>query len=364
MFQKKKGLFLIFISFIGFSCFGPASDDLSREQFDEKLIVSLQEDGFIEPMELNGPGVEMLLPADGQVCVTSRPEFIIRNSSLGPFFQYDFEICDDVACEFPVTRAFGVASGQFEVTSWSCNIELSEGVLYFWRVREVSLNRTGLWSRPSAFVVNHYSASEDEYAEQVVYCDVQCATAVLYNDCTEALGAPDYWSEVNPQSLDGFDYYGFVSLGVRGTLIVDMGPMSAITDGYGADFKVWQAVSREQFHVYIAEQASGPWFDLGFGGTGWMNNLKEFEVQYLDTTGMYPAQSQDSWCYTTADGRGGEIAWCDVSGSGLSQVRYVRIVDESPWADLRKDCFFLDESWGSFVPYLTAGADIDSIEAL
>jgi len=82
----------------------------------------------------------------------------------------------------------------------------------------------------------------------------------------------------------------FLSIGVGGKIVLDMGKGSEIKDLPGPDFRVYEAGStQESFYAYVSNTWNGPWTYLGMG-TG-------------------------TWDF-------------DLSGSGLTQARYVKIVDD------------------------------------
>lgn len=83
-------------------------------------------------------------------------------------------------------------------------------------------------------------------------CDVN---RNLYNNPSEAVGAP------NAGGVGPSNYRGFVSLGMGGFVIVDLG--GCIEDMPGNDLRVHQAVSREPVSVYVAAAPSGPYTLLG-----------------------------------------------------------------------------------------------------
>jgi len=296
-----------------------------------------------------------------------QPELIVQNSlNLCELdLIYDFEVYRDETLTSKIAEVHDLSQGQFELTSWVVDRHVPGNVHLFWRCRAKTDGYTGQWSDTGVFIIDSNARSDDVYAESVVHCGVTCPYSVQYRDCNEALGEPDFWWEYSSETPDGFAYYGFVSLGIRGSIIVDMGEGTEIINGEGADFRIWQSVSREEFQVFVAEHASGPYFDLGTAGTGWITKNDPIDPFFTPENEIYP-YSNSGWCYTTGEaGYSGEIGMCDVSGSGFDKIRFVRILDLQPWGDLRKDCYYFDRENGSgaWIQYWHAGSDIDSIEA-
>jgi len=90
------------------------------------------------------------------------------------------------------------------------------------------------------------------YATAVVNSWIpRCSLAQnVYNDPTEALGAP------NAAGFAPVYYSGFVSLGFGGYVTLDFG--GCIVDHPGNDIRVYQAVSKEPVSVYVSNSPEGP----------------------------------------------------------------------------------------------------------
>ncbi|NLH50516.1 MAG: PKD domain-containing protein [Myxococcales bacterium] len=108
-------------------------------------------------------------------------------------------------------------------------------------------------------------------------------------------------------ALGGNDGAAF-SLGVGGYAAFDMGENTPVRDGEGADLKIYEKGNDEGYTVMAAAQWTGPWQSLGTG-TG----TQEF----------------------------------DLSGSGLSEARFILLTDDGDGSNTTAD----------------PGADIDAIEA-
>lgn len=136
-----------------------------------------------------------------------------------------------------------------------------------------------------------------------------------HNDPNEVVGSPD---TVN---LGGGLYRGMMSLGQGGWVTVDMG--ATVTDGPGADVRVYQATSGEEVTVYAASSAQGPFVLLG---------LRE------------P-------CNTRSPGLFSNHCDFDLRSGGVSEARYLRVEDGEIYPCLAGD-----------TP--SEGADIDAVQAL
>jgi hypothetical protein len=136
-----------------------------------------------------------------------------------------------------------------------------------------------------------------------------------YNDPGEVLGAPD------AENTGGKDEYrGMMSLGQGGWVVVDMG--RAITDGPGADVRVYQTTSGEPVSLYAAESPSGP-----------------FQLVGLMRGCGIPSHFFSNYCDF------------DLANGGVKSARYFRVEDGEIYPCLAGDT-------------LTEGADIDAVESL
>jgi hypothetical protein len=137
-----------------------------------------------------------------------------------------------------------------------------------------------------------------------------------YNNPSELVGPPD---AVNLGGRD--NYRGLISLGQGGWVTVDMG--ATVTNGPGADVRVYQATSNEPVTVYASTSAAGPFTLIGFRqpcggrGLGTFSNFCEF----------------------------------DLAVGPLAEARFLKIEDGEIYPCLSGDT-------------LTEGADIDAVQAL
>jgi hypothetical protein len=136
-----------------------------------------------------------------------------------------------------------------------------------------------------------------------------------YNNPSEVVGSPD------ALNLGGGTYRGLMSLGQGGWVVVDMG--AVVTNGPGADVRIYQATSNEEVTVYASASASGPFTLLGLRepcgrrGLGTFSNFCEF----------------------------------DLAAGPLAEARFLKIEDGEIYPCLSGDT-------------ITEGADIDAVQAL
>ena len=157
------------------------------------------------------------------------------------------------------------------------------------------------------------------YAIDVTQANLDCLPTNAYTDVDQALGAPDS-SSLGPGKTE---LGGMVSLGVEGTLTLFMG--SCIQDLPGPDIRVYQVVSSEVVEAQVSQDEDGPFVSLGAKPCG------------EDIAG-YPKKCD-----------------FDLAGSGLNNIRYVRLVDGEKLSFVTAAC----DSDG-----LSPGADIDAVEVL
>jgi hypothetical protein len=150
------------------------------------------------------------------------------------------------------------------------------------------------------------------HAIAVLDKQLTCIPTNAFQDDNELLGPPDF-SQTGEGKLE---LDGILSLGVEGNVTLYMG--SCIQDLAGADLRVYQAVSTEAVGVFVSQNENGPFVSLG-----------------------------ESICNGFCD--------FDLAGSGLNNVRIVRIQD-------RERLQFTDATCDNAGP--SPGADIDAVEVL
>lgn len=154
------------------------------------------------------------------------------------------------------------------------------------------------------------------YAEEVAGTNITCKGINRYTDPSEALGPPNA-GEFPPQSLN---YYGFVSLGIDGSILLRMG--MPVADGPGADIRVYQSVSNEPLEVWVTPSMTDEFVSLG------IKNCGKHGTHF------------------------GQYCEFDIKNSGYQVIRYVFIKDKQRTQIPDIYC------------YETAGADIDAVQGL
>lgn len=150
------------------------------------------------------------------------------------------------------------------------------------------------------------------HAIAVLDKQLTCIPTNAFQDENEILGPPDF-SQTGEGKLE---LDGILSLGVEGNVTLYMG--SCIQDLPGADIRVYQAVSTEAVGVFVSQSENGPFVSIG-----------------------------EQICNRFCD--------FDLAGSGLNNIRIVKIQD-------RERIQFLDATCDNAGP--SPGADIDAVEVL
>jgi hypothetical protein len=163
------------------------------------------------------------------------------------------------------------------------------------------------------------SGSNGVYATEVVSTNLGCIPTNAFTNADELLGAPNA-SATGPGKTE---YQGFVSLGVNGSVTAFMG--SCIQDLPGADIRVYQSVSREAVEVQVSQSKDGPFVSLGFEDC---NDPPPFFQGFCEF---------------------------DLAGSGLNNVRFVRVIDRETITFPGAEC----DNTG-----MSPGADVDAIQVV
>jgi hypothetical protein len=146
-----------------------------------------------------------------------------------------------------------------------------------------------------------------------------CQPTNAFADATEAIGPPNASQPGSGKN----DFQGFVSLGINGGVTLYLG--SCIQDLPGADLRVYQAVSSEAVEVQVSQSQDGPFVSLGMKDCGdrgaTFSNFCDF----------------------------------DLAGSGLNNVRVIRVFDREVFTFPGVAC----DNAGS-----SPGADLDAVEVL
>ena len=235
---------------------------------------------------------------------------------------YDFKLYSEPDMSVEVDSIIGVPQQSDEIyTSWSMDftgdvIEASsaatrglvEGKTYYWRARAVVDGAKMEWSELHSFTVKNFCEIQGTgYAEYITeWTTARECDEILRTDPSAALGPPNAHGYMDQQDPG----YGFISIDIGGILGVEMG--RAVLDGPGPDVRVYEYVSTEPVELFAAESEMGPWKSLGM-----------------------------EWC--------GEYCEYDLGRAGMTYARYFRLKDMWP---------------PSASCYESAGADIDSVEAI
>ena len=162
-------------------------------------------------------------------------------------------------------------------------------------------------------------SSQGIFATFVLDQALTCIPTNGFTDVEEALGSPDAITTGRGR----LEFDGMLSLGVDGSVTLFMG--SCIQDLPGPDIRVYQVVSEEAVEVQVSQNEDGPFVSLGEKNCG------------------EPAS--------------GFAAKCDfdLAGSGLNNIRIVRVID-------REEITFPGAECDNVGP--SPGADLDAVEVL
>jgi hypothetical protein len=163
------------------------------------------------------------------------------------------------------------------------------------------------------------SSPNGVYAYRVVASDLQCLPVNAFTDVDEVLGAPD-GAATGPGKTE---MKGILSLGINGSVTVFMG--SCIQDQAGPDLWVYQSVAREAVEVQVSGSPDGPFVSLG---TTDCNDPPPYFQGHCEF---------------------------DLAGSGLNNVRFVKVIDREQQTYPGAEC----DNAG-----MSPGADIDAIQVV
>ncbi len=264
------------------------------------------------------PAVPQLLsPADGTQLTTDTPTFSVQNAKGFDAGQatYTFHIRSEDGSKELVALAVPAGS---RATSAAAPSPLPRGHVLSWSV--TAKNATAeVASGVARFRTNAVPclSGRDPYAKSIVDWFVPaCSLAEnLYNDPSAVLGPPD---------LGGYapdHYHGFMSLGEKGYVTVDM--EGCALDEAGPDVRVFQSVGREPVTLYASGSPAGPW------------ELLEYRKP----------------CGNVLPGVASHYCDFDLAAAGLTEARYFKIEDGEQYPCEQ-----------ATTP--TEGADIDAIQIL
>jgi len=169
---------------------------------------------------------------------------------------------------------------------------------------------------PSQNLPSGCQSPQGNFAIAVLQSDIACGPTNAYADTSQALGQPNAFAS-GPGKLE---IHGFLSLGINGSVTLFMG--SCIQDLPGPDLRVYQTISREAVEVQVSQSVNGPFVSLG---TKDCNDPPPFFHGFCEF---------------------------DLSGSGLSNARIVKVIDRETLTFPGTEC----DSAGP-----SPGADIDAV---
>jgi hypothetical protein len=194
----------------------------------------------------------LVTPIGGTQVATDTPTFTVRNAKGfdAGSATYGFRVTSSSG-RLEVART-SVPAGR-GTTSVTFASPLPRGMTLSWSVTAQAAAAT-VSSESTTFrtVSVACPGSNDPYAKTVVDWFVPaCSLAQnIYNDPLEALGPPD------AGGTQASGLFGFISLGERGYVTVDM--ETCASDGPGPDIRVYQAVSNEPVTLYASGSPNGP----------------------------------------------------------------------------------------------------------
>jgi hypothetical protein len=261
----------------------------------------------------------LVSPIGGTQVATDIPTFTVQNARGFDAGQatYTFEVTGATGLRAIASASANAGRG---TTSLSFPTALPRGMLLAWRVTARSAVGE-VTAGPETFRLPSVAcqASADPYAKTVIDFSLPLCARMpnIYNDPSTVLGPPD---------VGGFgpdNFTGFVSLGDRGYVTVDM--VSCALDESGADVRVYQAVGSEPVTLYAGGSPAGPWV-------------------------LLEAQKP---CGNRVPGAGAAMRYCDfdLAGGEVQEARYFKVEDGEhyPCADAGTP---------------SEGADIDAVEIL
>ncbi len=188
--------------------------------------------------------------------------------------------------------------------------------LYYWRKKFqrtsfhfflIAIFFTLLLSGCSEFSTIQETIRVDNlYGEEVAGANITCQGINRYTDPSEALGLPNAGAFV-PSSRN---YYGFVSLGIDGSIVLRMS--LPVADGSGNDIRVYQSVSNEPLEVWVSPSMTEEFVSLGIKNCGrrggGFDQYCEFDIQdsgyksirYVFIKDKQRTQIPDIYCYESA----------------------------------------------------------------
>jgi hypothetical protein len=153
----------------------------------------------------------------------------------------------------------------------------------------------------------------------VLGSSLTCTPTNAFTDVTQVIGPPD--AGVSGPGKN--EFRGMLSLGINGSVTLYLG--SCIQDLPGPDLRIYQVVSQEAVEVQVSQNQDGPFVSLGMKDCG------------------TPGSTFANFCDF------------DLAGSGLNNVRVIKVIDREVFTFPGVAC----DNAGS-----SPGADIDAVEVL
>lgn len=183
---------------------------------------------------------------------------------------YDIEVFPDPTMTTPLTSVTALSQDKGRFTLWHPAYTFQKGLTYYWRARAVVNGFPTAWAGPYTFMVeNLCNISQSPYAAYAIdwHAPTQCPE-LEFTDPNEVLWGHDTWPAMYP-------YWGFLSLGDGGEVIVEMD--STVIDRDGPDIEVYQFLSTEPVEVLVGPTEVGPWYSLG---ARWCGDWCDFDLDY------------------------------------------------------------------------------------
>jgi hypothetical protein len=269
-----------------------------------------------------GPLPVPLSPTDGAQVSSDSPTLVVRNALGYDAGQatYTFEVF--TTGRNRTLASLTVPAGR-STTSAALTAPLPRGLSLGWRAVARSAagevaSAAASFRLPSVVCLSGRSG----YAQAVV--DVRlpfCASFPnVYNDPGQVLGPPD------AGGFGPFNFFGFLSLGDRGHVTVDM--EACAVDGPGFDVRVYQAVGSEPVTLFAGGSAGGPFVLLEERKRCGERVAGSQAIRYCDFD-LADGEVQEARYFKVEDG---ELFPCEMAGtpSEGADIDAVQILNARP----------------------------------
>jgi hypothetical protein len=207
----------------------------------------------------NLPAAPVLVsPAAGAQLQTDTPTFSVQNARgfNTSAATYTFQVLTRSGALEIATTTVPAGRG---TTSATFPTAMPRGMSLTWKVRATTAGRESVSSVSTFTTVPVECPSvRGAYAKSVVEWFLPACSLAhnAYNDPQEVLGPPDAG-----RTFAGGPFFGFMSLGEKGHVTVDMG--GCFVDGPGDDLRIYQSVSTEPVTVFVSGLPDGPFIKIG-----------------------------------------------------------------------------------------------------